>query len=162
MTGKFPHDVALREHVLYLLKGGGAHAGFDAAVDGLPKRLRGAKSGNIPHTPWRLLEHMRLAQEDILDFCVNAEYHERAFPEGYWPASDGPESDAAWDRSIQHFHRDLKKIEDLVNDPKVDLFAKIPWGDGQTYLREALLVADHNAYHVGELITLRRALGAWK
>ncbi len=162
MAGKSTHDSALREHVLFLLRGGGAHAGFDAAVEGLPKKLRGTKAANIPHTPWRLLEHMRLAQFDIVDFCVNPEYHERAFPDDYWPASDGPESDAAWDRSIQQFHRDLKNMEDLVSDPKTDLFATIPWGDGQTYLREALLVAAHNANHIGQLITLRRALCAWK
>jgi hypothetical protein len=162
MKDKFAHDSALREHVVYLLKGGGAHAGFDQAIEGLPRNLRGTKAPNVPHTAWRLLEHMRLAQEDILDFCVNPNYKERTFPDDYWPASEGPESDAVWERSVQHFHRDLTKMEDLVTDAKTDLFATIPWGDGQTFLREALLVADHNAYHIGELVTLRRALRAWK
>jgi hypothetical protein len=159
---KKPNDSALREHLLDLLRGGNAHANFDQAVTGLPPKLRGAKPSNIPYTPWRLLEHLRLAQEDILDFCVNPEYRERAFPDDYWPKSDAPASDAAWDLSIQQFHRDLKKVQELVADPKTDLFATIPWGDGQTVLREALLVADHNAYHLGEMIVLRRALGAWK
>jgi hypothetical protein len=158
---KFAHDSALRDHLLFLLRGGGAHASFDQVIEGLPKKLRGAKPPNIPHTPWRLLEHMRLAQADIVDFCVNPEYRERAFPDDYWPPSDGPESDAAWNNSIEQFQNDLKRMRDLVANTNVDLFATIPWGDGQTVLREALLLADHNAYHLGEIVTIRRALGAW-
>ncbi|HET8668915.1 MAG TPA: DinB family protein [Terriglobales bacterium] len=159
---KSAHDSALRDHVLYLLGGGGAHADFDKAIQGLEKKFRGAKAANIPHTPWRLLEHMRLAQEDIVDFCINPEYRERAFPDGYWPRSEAPESDTAWEQSVRQFRHDLKRMHDLVADPQRDLFAPIPWGDGQTLLREALLVADHNAYHLGELITVRRAIGAWQ
>ena len=155
------HDAALREQLVYLLKGGGAHAGFDQAIKGLPKKLRGAKPTNIPHTPWRLLEHVRLAQEDIVDFCVNPEYKERSFPEGYWPDTDGPASDTAWETSVRRFHADRDRMVKIVADQNRDLFANIPWGDGQTLLREALLVADHNAYHIAELITVRRALGAW-
>lgn len=154
-------DAALRDHVIYLLRGGGAHLSFDEALAGLPRKSRGAKPSNIPHTPWRLLEHLRLAQWDILDFCINPQYQERSFPDDYWPRSDAPPDDAAWEDSIKRFHADLARIEKLVADPESDLFARIPWGDGQTLLREALLVADHNAYHVGELVTLRRALGAW-
>lgn len=152
----------LRDHVLYLLKGGGAHVDFEGAVADLPARFRGSKPAGIPHTPWRLLEHIRLAQWDIIDFCVNPNYHERAFPDDYWPKSDRPESEAAWNNSVEQFRQDLKKMEQLVANPKTDLFTEIPWGDGQTYLREALLIADHNSYHLGELVTVRRALGAWK
>lgn len=156
------HDKALRDHVVYLLGGGGAHLTFDKAIADLPKKFRGAKPANVPHTPWRLLEHMRLAQEDIIDFCTNPEYKEREFPAGYWPKGDAPGSDAEWEKTIQEFHRDLKRMEELVKNSGTDLFAKIPWGDGQTYLREALVLADHNSYHLGELVTVRRALGAWK
>lgn len=157
-----PHDSELREHVRYLLEEGGAHVNFDRAIEGIPNKLRGSRPPEVPHTPWRLLEHLRLAQEDIVDFCINPEYRERSFPDDYWPASDAPASDAAWDQSVRQFRHDLKRMVDLVADANKDLFAKIPWGDGQTLLREALVLADHNAYHVGELITVRRALGAWE
>lgn len=152
----------LREHVLNLLRGGGAHIDFDGVIAGLPSKLRGCKPAKLPHTPWRLLEHMRLAQWDIVDFCTNPNYRERSFPDDYWPKSDGPDNEAAWSDSINRFKQDLKKMEDIVASPKTDLFAQIPWGDGQTYLREALLIADHNAYHLGELVTVSRLLGAWK
>lgn len=152
----------LREHVLYLLRGGGAHVDFEGALSDIQPKLRGAKANNVPHTPWRLLEHMRLAQSDILDFCTNPNYRDRTFPDDYWPKSDRPESEAAWNNSIKQFRQDLKNMEELVANPKTDLFTKIPWGDGQTYLREALLAADHNSYHLGELVTLRRLLGDWK
>jgi Mn-containing catalase len=154
------HDKDLREHLLFLLAGGGAHLDFDKAVAKLPKKFRGAKPANVPHTPWRLLEHMRLAQNDILDFCTNPKYHEKSWPQDYWPKSDAP-SEAEWEKSIDDFRRDLKRMQELVKHTGTDLFAKIPWGDGQTYLREALLVADHNAYHLGELVLVRRALGTW-
>jgi hypothetical protein len=152
----------LRDHVLYFLKGGGAHVDFEGAIADLPAKFRGAKPASIPHTPWRLLEHMRLAQWDILDFCINPNYRERTFPDDYWPKSDRPENEAAWNNAVEQFRQDLKKMQELVANPKTDLFTKIAWGDGQTYLREALLIADHNSYHLGELVTVRRALGAWK
>jgi hypothetical protein len=154
-------DRALREHLLYLLKGGGAHLDFETAIAGLPPELRSAKPTGVPHSPWRLLEHMRIAQWDILEFSRNAKHVSPRFPEGYWPADDGPPDDAAWDRSVAGFRADLKAMQDLVADPSTDLFARIPHGDGQTILREALLVADHNAYHLGQLVVVRRALGAW-
>jgi hypothetical protein len=155
------NDQELREHVLYLLQGGGAHIDFDAAVADLPPELRGARPPSVPHTPWRLVEHMRLAQWDILEFCRNPQHRSPEFPEGYWPAGDAPPSAAAWEESLQRFRADHQAAEDLVADANVDLFAPIPHGDGQTILREALLVADHNAYHIGQLIIVRRALGAW-
>jgi len=153
---------AVREHVLYLLKGEGAHATFDQAVKDFPAKLRGQKIDNFPHTAWMLLEHLRLAQLDILEFSRNQKHVSPAWPEGYWPKSEAPPSDPAWSGSIASFHKDLKEMEDLVRDPQTDLYAKISWGDGQTILREALLVADHNAYHIGQLVMLRRLLGAWK
>ena len=154
-------DRSLRDHLLELLKGGSAHLGFDGAVDGLPAELRGRKPPGLPHTVWQLVEHLRLAQLDILDFSRNPDYEERKFPDDYWPATEAPPSDEAWSQSIEAFRRDLQAMKDLVADPKTDLFAKIPWGDGQTILREAMLVADHNAYHVGQIVVVRQGLGAW-
>jgi hypothetical protein len=155
-------DKALRDHVLYLLRGGGAHLDFEAAVADLPPGLRGARPPGVPHTPWRLLEHMRIAQWDILEFSRNPRHVSPKFPEGYWPAGDAPPDDTAWDRSVAAFREDLQAMQDLVADPATDLFAPIPHGEGQTVLREALLVADHNAYHLGQLVVIRRALGAWQ
>jgi hypothetical protein len=155
-------DALLREHVIYLLKEGGAHAKFEEVVKDMPEKLRGVKPDGLPHSAWMLLEHLRLAQEDILEFSTNPQYKPRQWPQDYWPASDAPADAGAWDKSIQQFRRDLKAVEDLVANRKTDLFAGIPWGDGQTILREALLVADHNAYHIGQLVDVRRVLGAWK
>jgi hypothetical protein len=155
-------DKALREHVLYLLRDGGAHVHFDQTVKDFPENLRGKKPDGQPHTAWRLLEHMRIAQWDILEFSRNAKHVSPDFPSGYWPSGDAPPDPAAWDKSIKTFRADLRAMEKLVEDEKTDLFARIPWGDTQTVLREALLVADHNAYHLGELVMIRRLLGAWK
>jgi hypothetical protein len=154
-------DKSLREHVLYLLRGGGAHLDFEAAVVDLPAGLRGARPAGVPHSPWRLLEHMRIAQWDILEFARNPRHVSPRFPEGYWPAGDAPPDDAAWDRSVASFRADLRAMQDLVADPATDLLTPLPHGDGQTVLRQALLVADHNAYHLGQLVVVRRALGAW-
>jgi hypothetical protein len=153
--------VALRDHLLYLLRGGGAHLDFDAAVADLPPHVRGAKPAGQPHTPWRLLEHLRIAQWDILEFSRNPRHVSPSFPGGYWPAGDAPPDDGAWDRSAAAFRADLKAMQDLVANPATDLFAPIAHGQGQTVLREALLVADHNAYHLGQLVLIRRLLGAW-
>jgi hypothetical protein len=152
----------LREHVRDLLKGGGAHLDFEKAIAGLPAGLRGAKPPGLPHTPWRLVEHMRIAQWDILQFAIDPHHTSPEFPEGYWPRGDAPPSGAEWDKSVSAFRADLQAMIDLVADPKTDLFTPLPHGDGQTILREALLVADHNSYHLGQLVTVRRLLGAWK
>lgn len=152
----------LREHVLYLLKGGGAHLSFDGAIDGLPTELRGATVAGSSHTPWRLLEHMRICLWDILEFSTNALHVSPQFPDGYWPDSDAPPEEDSWDKSVEGFRSDLQSMIQLVDDPNTDLFSPIPHGDGQTILREALLVADHNAYHLGQLVFLRQCLGAWK
>jgi hypothetical protein len=155
------HDQALREHLLYLLRGGGAHLDFDAAIADLPEELRGARLPNVPHTPWRLLEHLRIAQWDILEFSRNPKHVSPKFPEGYWPQGNAPPNPQAWDRSVAAFRADLRAMQELVRDPSIDLFTPLPHGEGQTVLREALLVADHNAYHLGQLVLLRRGLGAW-
>ena len=155
------HDKVLREHLVYILKGGGAHVHFTDAVDGFPEAKRGAFIADLPHTGWQLLEHARIAQWDILEFSRNPKHVSPGFPEGYWPKTPVPPDDAAWGKSVEAFQRDLQQMIDLVKNPKTDLYAKIPHGEGQTILREALVLADHNAYHLGQLVDLRRALGAW-
>ncbi len=154
-------DRKLRDHVLALLRGGNAHLRFDDAVAGLPPELRGAKAPGAPHTPWRLLEHLRIAQWDILEFSRSPRHQSPEFPEGYWPAGDAPPDAAAWDRSVAAFRKDLQAMQDLVADPRTDLLAPLPHDTDKTILREALLLADHNAYHLGQLVMLRRVLGAW-
>ena len=154
-------NAALREHVVNLLTGGHAHATFEQAVKGLPVEMRGKVPEGAEHSPWQLLEHLRLAQWDILDFSRNPKYQALKWPDDYWPKEKAPADEKAWDKSVRAFKKDLKEIVARVSDEKTDLFAKIPHGDGQTILREALLVADHNAYHVGQLVLVRRLLGAW-
>src|SRR4051794_22932705 len=151
----------LRDHLVELLRGGSAHLDFDKAVAGLPANLRGAKPAGQPHTPWRLVEHMRIAQSDILEFSRNLKHKSPKWPQGYWPAGDAPPDAKAWDHTVAAFRSDLKAMQDLVADQNSDLFTPIPGGEGQTLLREALLVADHNAYHLGQLVLVRRLLGAW-
>ncbi|HLJ49523.1 MAG TPA: DinB family protein [Bryobacteraceae bacterium] len=150
----------LRKHLVNLLNMEGAHIGFDKALADFPAKFRGVEPEGAPHTAWQLLEHMRLAQWDILEFSRDAKHVSPSFPDGYWPESESPPSTAAWDASIKHFHHDLAEMKKLVSDEKHDLYAKIPHGEGQTLLREALLVADHNAYHLGQLVFLRKILEA--
>ncbi|HEY6301989.1 MAG TPA: DinB family protein [Terriglobales bacterium] len=152
-------DQLLRGHLLYLLNGGGAHISFDDALGDWPAQLLAAKVANFPHTAWMLLEHMRLAQWDILEFSRNSKHVSPTWPVGYWPASEAPPEEKAWTASMAAFKKDLSAMEKLVADKKVDLYARIPWGEGQTILREALLVADHNAYHLGQLVMLRKSIG---
>jgi hypothetical protein len=153
---------SLREHLVELLTGGHAHAKFEDAIKGLPPKLRGTKPANFPHSPWMILEHLRLAQLDILEFSRTEKHKSPKWPEGYWPKTEAPATNDAWTKSVKQFESDLNAMKDLVKNPKTDLFAKIPWGEGQTILREALLVADHNAYHVAQLVDVRRLLGAWE
>ena len=159
-TGGMANPDPLRKHLLDLLRMKGAHMNFDEAVAGFPVALRGAKPKDAPHTPWQLLEHLRLAQWDILDFSRNPKYEEKKFPDDYWPKTEAPPDDEAWDRSVAQFQRDLKAMEKLLSDPKVDLTERIGHGKGQTLLREALLVADHNSYHLGQFVFLRKMLEA--
>lgn len=147
---------ALREHVLYLLRGGGAHLEFDQTVAGLPAALRGKRPRGAPHSAWELLEHMRIAQWDILEFTRNARHVSPEWPKGYWPESPEPPNRLAWTKSVAAFRADLKALEELVASPDTDLLAPIPHGEGQTLLREALLAADHNSYHLGQLMLVRR------
>jgi hypothetical protein len=153
--------VSLRKHVVDVLKGGSAHVHFMDALEEFPPNKRGTFAPGLPHTGWQLLEHARIAQWDILEFSRNPKHVSPGFPEGYWPKTPGPLSDADWDKSVQQFQSDLDEMIALVKNPRTDLFAKIPHGDGHTVLREALVLADHNAYHLGQLVDLRRALGAW-
>jgi hypothetical protein len=162
MAIKDSHDKQLREHLVYLLDGGGAHAKFDDVVKDMPEKLRGVKPNGLPHSAWMLLEHLRLAQRDILEFSRNSKHKSPEWPKGYWPKNEAPPSTAAWDKSIEEFRKDLKAMQDLASNPKTDLYTRIPWGDGQTVLRQALLVADHNAYHLGQFVDVRRLLGAWE
>ena len=156
------HDDLLRKQLVKLLTSSEAHADFEGAIKGLPAELRGKVAEGAEHSPWQLLDHLRITQSDILDFSRNAEYKSIQWPDDYWPKSPQPPDDKAWDKSVKAIRSDLKEFSDLISDKKHDLYAKIPHGDGQTLLREALLLADHNAYHVGQLVTVRRLLGAWK
>lgn len=157
-----PQDQPLRDHLLELLRGGHAHLRLDKALADLPPELRGAKAAGLPHTIWQLLEHLRLAQWDILEFSRDPKHVSPDWPAGYWPKTGAPADNAAWEESLESFHRDLQAMQDLVADPKTDLVAKLPWGDGQTVLREAMMLADHNAYHLGQIVSVRQALGAWE
>jgi uncharacterized damage-inducible protein DinB len=154
-------DRATRQQLAAALAWKEAHAGFDAAVAGIPPEARGTRPANLPYSAWQLLEHLRITQHDILDFCRNAGYEEMAWPDDYWPASPEPPDSSAWDESLRLYREDRAALQRLATDADIDLTSKIPHGDGQTYLREILLVTDHAAYHVGELVVLRRLLGIW-
>lgn len=154
-------DRALREHVVNLLTKLEAHADFETAVEGLPEKLRGEKPKGAEHSPWQVLEHLRIAQWDLIEYAVNPKHESPEFPAGYWPKNAAPPNGAAWDKSVESFRKDRQRLCDLVRSEKTDLLAKIPYAGGQTMLRQALLTADHNAYHVGEMVLLRRMLGAW-
>jgi hypothetical protein len=155
------HEEDLREHLVNLLKGGSAHVQFMDAIEGFPARKRGSYVKGLPHTGWQLLEHARIAQWDILEFSRDPKHVSPDFPDGYWPKTPGPRNERDWEKSVSAFQHDLREIIRLVQNPRTDLYAKIPHGDGQTVLREALVLADHNAYHLGQLVDLRRALGSW-
>ena len=155
-------DRIIRKALVEFLRGGSAHADIDDAVKNFPPALYGKKPEHAPHTAWQLLEHIRITLDDLLDFCANPEYRERKWPDTYWPNNDAPESDESWDKAVKGLKSSLKKMEKLLDDPNVDLYAKIPWGKDQTILREVLLAGDHTSYHVGQLVVLRRELGAWK
>jgi uncharacterized damage-inducible protein DinB len=154
-------DRAVRELLVKLLSWEDSHVGFDAAVAGIPGPMRGKRVSGA-HSPWELLEHIRITQHDILDFSRNSGYTERQWPKDYWPPTPAPPSAAAWDASIVQCARDREALQKLASDPDIDLTAKIPHGDGQTYMRELVLAADHAAYHVGQLVLVRQLLGIWK
>ena len=154
-------DILLREHLVTLLKGGEAHRPIESVVRGVPEAYYGRRPEDLPYSPWELLEHMRFTQEDILQFCRDPDYAAPSWPDDYWPPDAAPPAPEAWEKSLSRFLSDLQDVMDMVQDTSVDLGAHIPHGDGQTYLREVLLVADHNAYHTGQLATVRRLLGIW-
>lgn len=149
-------DESIRKHVLYLLRGGGAHQSFDDFVGSFPADRCNRQIDGLPYTPWQVLEHMRLAQSDILEFSRDANHVSPDFPKGYWPKPDELGTPALWQQTIDEFRKDLRQMETLVEDPATDLYAPIPHGEGQTILREALLTADHNAYHLGVLTVMSR------
>jgi hypothetical protein len=155
-------DKQLRQQLAKFLDWHEAHADLAAAVDGFPTELRGRVPEGMPYSAWQLLEHMRLALEDIVEFSRDTRHKSPPWPEGYWPKKPEPASDGAWEKSVQAIRDNLELLREMIQDPKQDLFAPLPGGSGQTLLREALLAADHNAYHLGELVLVRRALGAWK
>ena len=154
---------ALRDHLVRVLEWEDAHVSYDKAVDGVPPQQRGARAAGFEHSPWQLLEHIRIAQEDILDFCIDAAYeHTMAWPDDYWPKDPGPPSENAWTDSIASYARSRDALKRLAREVK-DLTTLVPTGTGnQTYLRAILLTADHTAYHVGQLVAVRKALGIWE
>jgi len=155
------NDTSLRKHVLNVLGAGQAHVDFEAAVKNVPVALRGKRPKGAGHSPWEILEHMRIAQWDILEFSRDSKHVSPQWPGGYWPKTQAPPNAKAWSRSVRSFRADLEAMRKLVADQSTGLFAAIPHGDGQTILREALLVAAHNSYHLGEMVLVRRLLGAW-
>jgi uncharacterized damage-inducible protein DinB len=154
-------DKALRAQLVKLLDFKEAHVDFDRAVKGIPARMRGQLPQGAEHSLWQLVEHLRIAQADILEFCRTAKYKEKKWPDDYWPKTPRPSRAADWNTAIAGYRRDRKALQRLGANPKIDLLAAIPHGTGQTYLREILLVADHNAYHIGQIVALRRRLGIW-
>ena len=162
MGDKDRFDSAVRDHLGRLLIWEDSHVGFDTAIAGIPPAFRRKTPKAAPYSIWQLLEHMRRAQHDILDFCQNPKYKELHWPDDYWPETAAPRSSKAWSDTVREFKKDREAFVKLVRDPKVDLTAKIPHGQGQTYLREIILAADHAAYHIGELVLVRKLLGIWK
>ena len=156
-----PADQILRREVLHLLRGGNAHMSFRDAVRSFPMEHINTKFPQGTYTPWHLLEHLRLAQWDILDFIRNPNYKDREWPREYWPAPDQQATKEDWQHTIARFEADAKSLEALAEDPSTDLYAPIPHGTGQNILRELLVVADHNAYHIGEFAIARQVMGTW-
>jgi len=155
-------DAVMREQLAELLRGKSAHLSFEDAIEGMPAKMRGVRPEGVPHTVWRLVEHMRIAQWDILEFSKDGRHKSPKWPEGYWPESDAPRDAKEWSDAVKQFKADLKKMIRMVEDKNVDLLTPIPGGQGQTVFREAMLVADHNSYHIGQIVIVRRALGVWE
>jgi len=154
-------DTIVREQLRVLLEGGNAHMTFDEAVANFPREHMNAKPPNVSYTPWQLLEHIRISQWDILEFIRNPDYVSPTWPEGYWPAESVQAGEVAWEKTLASFRADLQSLLAMVADPKVDLYTPIQHGDGQNILREILVVADHNAYHISEFATYRQVMGTW-
>jgi len=157
-----PSDKAARAHLIWLLEGGHAHTKFDDAVKGFPVDRAGERPAGTPYSAWELLEHMRIAQNDMLRFSLSADHVSPQWPAGYWPADPAPKRPGDWTKSLRSFRKDLAEFVAVIRDPGRDLYRKLPWGTGQTLFQEALQIADHNSYHLGQLVLVRRLLGAWK
>lgn len=155
-------DRSLREHLLEFLRGGSAHIDVFTALKDFPESLYETKPEGTPHSAWQLLEHMRLTAHDLLDFCINPKYKEPQWPDDYWPKQDATPTLQMWNSSVRSLQKTIDQFHDLIQSPKTNLYAKIPWGHGQTVLREILLVCDHTSYHLGQVVMLRKQLGAWK
>jgi len=155
------NEQALREQLLKVIDWEEAHVPFDRAVKGIPPSMRGVVPNGWEHSAWQLVEHIRIAQADILEFSITAKYNAKKWPDDYWPKASAPRNAAAWSKSIAEIRTDRKKLQQLAKNPRVDLTAEIPHGTGQTYLRELLLVAAHNSYHIGQIVSLRKQLGIW-
>jgi hypothetical protein len=155
-------DAALRDQLIELLHGEQAHVSFDDAVNGFPPDLIGIRPEGAPHSAWELLDHIRIALDDIVRFSQSGDHKSPPWPKGYWPSSPSPNEPGEWDSCVRVIRQTMAEFEAMVKDPGRDLFAKFPWGEGQTLLREALLIADHNAYHLGQLVLVRRLLGSWE
>lgn len=155
-------DRALRKQLVEFLRGGSAHAELKTVIEGFPADKRGAKPNGAAHTAWQLIEHIRIALHDLYDFSTNPKYVQPDWPADYWPREDAPPGDAAWNASVKAVEKDLAAFEQLIGEPATNFYATIPWGDGQTILREVLLAGQHTSYHLGQLVSLRRELGAWK
>jgi len=151
----------LRDHLLELLQVEHAHPLFDRAVADLPGPLRGRRPDNFPHSAWELVEHLRIAQWDILEYVLNPKHTSPKWPEGYWPATPAPPDDAAWEKSIAAFRADAQRFVDMIKDESNDLLAPVEFANNATFLRQILMNADHNGYHIGQIVTVRRLLGAW-
>ena len=152
----------LRKELVFQLNGGHAHAPLKQVVAKMPAKLQSVVPAGLPYSSWQLLEHMRLALADMLEFCTNPKYKPLKWPQDYWPKSPAPRDGKAWAASVRQIERDLGAFVKLISDPKADLFAPFPWGDGQTLFHEACLIIDHNSYHLGEMVAVRRVLGAWE
>jgi len=155
-------DGAVRDHLIWLLEGGHAHTKFDDAVKDFPVARAGERPEGSPHSAWELLEHMRIAQHDMVRFSLSADHVSPGWPKGYWPGTPGPKDEAEWAKSIRSFRKDLAEFVAVIRGPGQDLNRKFPWGDGQSLFREALQIADHNSYHIGQLVLVRRLLGEWE
>jgi hypothetical protein len=155
-------DAILRNQLVEFLRGGSAHADMDTCLDQMPPKLYGSKPEGTPHSTWELLEHLRFTLHDLLAFCTDSHYTAPKWPDDYWPTSAAPASSAEWDKSVKAIKADMAEFEKLVQNPATNLYAKIPWGEGQTVLREVLLAGDHNSYHLGQIAMLRKQLGAWE
>lgn len=155
-------DRALREQLVEFLRGGSAHAELKSVVDGFPKELLDKKPKGSPHSAWQLLEHIRIALHDLYDFSTNPNYAQPQWPDDYWPKEAAPPDSHAWDASVRAVKKTLADFEALIGKPETNLYATIPWGQGQTILREVLLAGQHTSYHLGQLVSLRKELGTWK